>query len=195
MPTSRPRKRQDQPELVELIPGVSIPRHFVRTVVTESGSWTVEIATDPVTKKPRWLSRSEHVGDGEPVEEAGEPWRRRMEDAIAHQAGTIAMSRFTADKGWAISPDFENYFPEVAVPADAPRIDPSAVRAVEDGSRHAVRPKPGRRPVSDAEKLEVLELYRTMTVADIVEMKGKKERTIRRWIADAKKLEQQGGGR
>ena len=38
----------------------------------------------------------------------------------------------------------------------------------------------------------VLKLYRTKTVAEIMEITGKKERTIRRWIADARIIEEQG---
>jgi hypothetical protein len=41
----------------------------------------------------------------------------------------------------------------------------------------------------------VLELYRTKTVAEIMEATRKKERTIRRWIADAKRIEAKRGQR
>jgi hypothetical protein len=190
MPSSSSRKRQE-PELVELAPGVAIPHHFVGHDPTGHGAWTVEIVTDPDTKVPRWISRCERApADGVPVVDvADEPWRRRMEDAIAQQAGRVVSRRFSREKGWAISEDFEQHFPEVAVPPDAPRIDSAAVSTAEETARQAVRPKPGRRPVADDEKLRVLELYRTKGIAETMAITGKAERTVRRYIADAQRIE------
>ncbi len=117
-----------------------------------------------------------------------------MEDAIAAQVRTIRANRFTAKRGYAIGPGAEEFFPDVPVPADAPRIDQAAIDAADHAARQAIRPKPGRPPVSDEDKLAVLELYDTKSIPEIMEITGKKERTIRRWIADAKRLEAGGGG-
>lgn len=194
MPTSRQRKRQEL-ELVELVPGVAIPRHFVGHDPSGRRAWTVEIFTDPNTKAPRWLSRCERApADGVLVTDvADDPWRRRMEEAIAQQAGKIASRRFAGGKGWAISEDFEQYFPEVAVPPDAPRIDSAAVRTAEEAARQAVRPKPGRRPVTDEQKLQYLELYRTKGIKETMAITGKAESTLRHYITDARRIER--GGR
>ena len=43
-----------------------------------------------------------------------------MEDAIAHEAGIFVSKRFSSGKGWAISPDFEDHFPDVACPGGCP---------------------------------------------------------------------------
>jgi hypothetical protein len=198
MPSSRTRKRQ-APERVELAPGVTIPDHFVATFPSGPGSWSVEIRTDPTSRIPRWIRRAEHAGEeGEPITEVSdELWRRRMEHAIAQQAARLAADRMMREAGakWAVGPAFFEHYPEVT-PEDLPfeaggmMLDQAELDRIGDSAAEVVRPRSGRRPVTDEEKLRILELYRTKGIAETMAITGKKERTIRRYIADARRIEQ-----
>jgi hypothetical protein len=107
-----------------------------------------------------------------------EQLRLLAEHAVAQDAAGVAYERMLASG--RIGPGVAD--PEVE----------SAVQRIRHRAAATVRPRPGRRPVSDEEKLRILELYETKGIAETMAITGRAERTVRRHIADARRIEGEG---
>lgn len=190
-PTSR-RKRQA--ELVELAPGATIPASFTATIPLpdERGSYTVTVRTDPASRVPMLTDFGLHFSDGVAVSAiTNEQIRLLTENAIARQAQKIAARRMMAGHRVAVSDDFAEHFPDAGpVPEGVAVLDSAELQRIGDRAASTVRPRPGRRRVTDDEKLAILELYRTKGIEETVKITDRAERTVRRHIADARRIEQ-----
>jgi hypothetical protein len=197
VPSTSKRKRPAE-KLVELTTGPVVPELFEFTYPTEHGSWSVRVRTG-ADGVPRCTGYSEHVsGDGQAVAEmTDERWRRRVEYAIAEKAAKVASARMMEQAGvsWAVGPAFAEHYPDAELPADTFVLDQAEIDRVAEVAARAARPRPGRPGVSDADKLRALELVSTKGMAEAKRILGKEERTVRRWIADARQLiEERGHG-
>jgi len=192
MPTTSDRNRQ--PEYVELAPGITIPTEInsMRPMDGDVGSYTVHIRTQPDEREPKLVDFSMHFSYPPPIRAVtNEQIRRLAEHEISRQAMDVATKRLMAGQRFAVSDDFASYFPDVAVPSGTAVLPSAELARIGDAAIAAIKPKAGRRPVSDDFKLRVLEIFRTHGIEAAKAQTGKQERTVRRYIAQAKKIEKE----
>jgi hypothetical protein len=187
---SAPKQRRQV--LVELAPGVEIDTEFVSTfpMADGRGTWTVHVRTDRTERKPRLVDHSIHFSEPPSGDELGKDrLRLLLEYAVAERAAAVARRRMMAGHRVAIGADFAGYFPDVVVPAGTPIFDDIELDRVRRRAVDAVRPKRGRRPVTDERKLEILDLYRSKGMKQTIESTGLAESTIRHHLTAARRLE------
>ena len=190
MPTSQRSKRHV--EYVDLAPGITIPTEFtsMRPMDGSVGSYTVHIRTDPEGREPTLVDFSMHFSYPPPIRAVtNDQIRRLAEHEISQQAVKVATERLMTGHRFAVSDDFADYFPEVDVPPGTAVLPSAELARIGDAAVAAIKPKPGRRPVSDDFKLRVLEIFRTHGINEAKAQTGKQERTVRRYIAQARKIE------
>jgi len=183
---------------VEIPPGFVIRRAFQRPILLNADGTervTFVIRTDPETRKPRVFEARHQWSRGCEVEDITEERLRQMAgQAIAEEAVSQAEKRMMGDASVGVSDRARDFFPELpeTLPPGVAVLHSAELTRVEQRALRAVRPKPGPKPVEDERKLEALKWYREGGIPLAIERTGKAERTLRRWIADARKLEQEG---
>jgi hypothetical protein len=180
--------------LVDLAPGVTVRRIFQRSVLLNpQGTERVTFVIRTEGGVARIVEAHHRWSQGCAIDElTDERLRRLAEVAIADEAGQVAAKRMMGDANVAVSDRIREFFPELPeeLPAGVAVINSAELARVEQRALRTVRPKPGPKPVEADLKLEALKWYREGGIPLAMERTGRAERTLRRWIADARKLEQ-----
>lgn len=172
----------DRP-LVEMQPGVGVPSEFeyVESIRSPLGAARVIIRTDPDERQPRLVTFTLRFSEPPLLKDLTREIRLFAEEAVATEAGKQARQRRMREKGLRF------------VVGDTD--DPDVREHVEVGERAAdaaadyLRPRRGRPPRSDEFKLRVYEFWQTHDWNETLsEFQPLAERTLRRYIADARKL-------
>lgn len=185
--------------LIEPAPGFTVRRSFLRSVplnVDGSERLVVHIRVDPETGRPKVFGARHVWKHGVEFDDIPEERVRRIVEFVyAEEARSQAEKRMMGGASVGVADNIREDFPELPerLFAGAAVLDSAELARVEQRALRAVRPKPGPRPVESDRKLEALELFRQGGIPLAMEQTGKAERTLRRWIADARKLEREDG--
>jgi hypothetical protein len=186
-------RKRPTPDLVEWLPGLHLRPEFEHMVPLADGlgSCTVHIRTDPTERTPRLVGYSVHLSHEPVIAELPESRVRQIAHyAVVEEARARAAEAMMDTHRVAVGSEFSTLLPGVAIPEDWHVLDQAKLDRVRRRAATGVRGKPGRRPISDEVKLRVLHTFRTKGLQAAVDEFGKAERTIRRYISDAKRIEE-----
>lgn len=177
-------------DLVQLATGPRVRSDFVQSWNGARGRFTVHVHVDPRDRIARLVEMRWRPEPPAADEDLDNSIRHLLRYALGreaeHQAALDLMA--AAGTGWAISEDFGQYFPEAKIPEGTLVLDQGVLDEAADRAMDSVRPKPGRPPVSDDEKLHILELYETKGIRETERITDRRERTLRRYIAEAREI-------
>jgi hypothetical protein len=164
---------------VELAPGITIPTDFTGSnQLVRGGKYAVRIRTDPVEKEPRVVSFSLTFEEPPTVRDLADEQVRRIAGLeIALASAQIALNR-GEPAFLAKMEDFDQWRSE--------RTEWHRSHATE--VKEILRGRRGRPERTDESKVEILDYYRRHGIHETLERFGLAERTVRRYIAEAKKV-------
>ncbi len=185
MPKSQRNTRQVS-ETVELAPGIRIPSDFTGSNQLRSGgTYTVRIVTDPAERQPRVISFTLTFDEPPTVSDLADEQIRKLAGVeIAIASAQIALNQ---DDGPPFLAKFDAGDP---MWAEALRGRGEWHRSHATEVRDLLRGRRGRPERTDESKGEILDYWEDHGIDATKERFGLAERTLRRYIADAKKIKE-----